>query len=94
MLYRTLVETHFRYCNVVWGQHNDTIIDRLQTLQNKEARVITKVKYEDADNLGLICQLGWLTVSGLIQRDLGIVMYKSRNNLLPEQLGNLKYQLK
>ena len=38
MLYRTLVETHLRYCNVVWGQCNDTILDKLQILA---ARVIT-----------------------------------------------------
>ena len=55
MLYRTLVETHLRYCNVVLGQCNDTLIDRLQILQNKAARVTTKVKYDDADHLILIC---------------------------------------
>ena len=57
MLYRTLVETHLRYCNVVWGQCNDILIGRLQILQNKAARVITKVKCEDADHLGLIVNL-------------------------------------
>ena len=60
MLYRTLVETHFRYCNIIWGQCNETLKDKLQVLQNKVARIITKVKYEDADHLRLICQLGWL----------------------------------
>ena len=64
MLFRTLVETHFRYCNVVWGQCNGSLINRLQILQNKAARVITKVKYEDADHLRLTCRLGWLTVHG------------------------------
>ena len=54
MLYRTLVETHLRYCNVVWGQCNDTLIDRLHILQNKAARVIMKVRYKDADHLTLI----------------------------------------
>ena len=87
MLYITLVETHLRYCNVAWEQCNDTLIDRLQILQNRAARVITKVKYEDADHLGLTCQLGWLTVRGLIELDLGIFMYKSQNNLFPETAG-------
>ena len=87
MLYITLVETHFRYCNVVWGQCNGTLIDRLQILQNKAARVITKVKYGDADHLGLTCQLGWLILRGLIKLNLGIFMYKSQNNLLPETAG-------
>ena len=62
MLYRTLVETHFRYCDIIWGQCNETLKDRLQLLQNKAAMVITKVKYKDADHLKLICQLGWLTI--------------------------------
>ena len=55
----------------------------MQILQNKASRVITKVKYEDADHLGLI----WLTVRGLIKLDLGIFMYKSQNNLFPETAG-------
>ena len=87
MLYRTLVETHFRYCDVIWGQCNETLKDRLQLLQNKAARVITKVKYKDADHLKLICQLGWLTIRNLIKLDLGIFMYKSYNKLLPETAG-------
>ena len=69
---------------------NYTLIDRLQILQNKAARVITKVKYENADHLRLICQLGWLTVRSLIKLDLGIFMYKSQNNVLPETAGKLR----
>ena len=78
MLYRALVETHLRYCNVVWGQCNDTLIDRLQILQNKAAKVITKVKYEDADHLGLICQLGWITVNALIKLDWGFSCIRAK----------------
>ena len=31
-LYRTLVEPYFRYCNIVRGQCNDTLKDKIQTL--------------------------------------------------------------
>ena len=34
-LYRTLVEPYLRYCNIVWGQCNETLKDKLQTLQCK-----------------------------------------------------------
>ena len=88
VLYRTLVETHFRYCNVIWGQCNETLLDKLQLLQNRAARFITKVKYEDADHLKLICQFGWLTIRNLIKLDLEIFMYKSQNKLLPETAGD------
>ena len=57
-------------------------------MQNRAARVITKVKYEDADHLKLICRLGWLTIRNLIKLDLGIFMYKSQNKLLPETAGD------
>ena len=62
MLYRTFVEARYSHCNVIWGQCNETLIDKLQLSQNWAARVITKVKYEDGDYLKLICQLGWLTI--------------------------------
>ena len=95
MLYITLVETHLRYCNVVWGQcnalppHRQTAdIAKYQAARViTAARIVTKVKYEDVDHLRLFCQLGWLTVRGLIKFDLGIFMYKSQNNLLPETAG-------
>ena len=87
MFYRTQLEAHFRYYDIIWGECNETLKDRLQLLQNKAARVITKVKYKDADHLKFICQLGWLTIRNLIKLDLGIFMHKSYNKLLPETAG-------
>ena len=85
-----MVRSHCDYIStkidVVWGQRNDTLIDRLQLLHNKAARVITEVKYEDTDHLGLICQLGLLTVRGLIKLDLGNFIYKAKTSSL-KQLG-------
>ena len=69
---------------MIWGQCNETLIDKLQLLQNRAARVITKVKYEDVDHIKLICQLDWLTIRNLIKVDLGIFTYKRQNKLLPE----------
>ena len=49
-LYQSMIEPYFRYCNIVWGQCNETLLDRLQTLQNRAARVIANVSYEAADH--------------------------------------------
>ena len=38
LLYKTLTEPYFRYCNTVWGYCNETLLDKLQVLQNKVAR--------------------------------------------------------
>ena len=72
---------------MIWGQYNETLLDKLQLLQSRAARVKTKVKYDDADQLKLICQLGWLTIRNN-KLDLGIFMHKSQNKLLPETAGD------
>ena len=54
LLYHTLVEPYFRYCSIVWGQCSESLKDRLQTLQNKAARTIARVRYEEADHNTLI----------------------------------------
>ena len=36
MPYSTFVKTHVRYCNVIWGKCNETLIDKLHLLQSRE----------------------------------------------------------
>ena len=38
ILYKTIVEMHFRYYNTVWGHCGDTLLNRLQALQNRATR--------------------------------------------------------
>ena len=45
-LYKTLIEPYFRYCSTVWGYCNDSLIKKLQTLQNRAVRIVTSSKYE------------------------------------------------
>ena len=65
-LCQSTIKLYFRYCNTVWGQCNETLLDRLQTLQNSAARVIANVSYEAADHSGLLCDYGKLNVHNLI----------------------------
>ena len=61
-IYSSLIEPYLRYCNIVWEQCNETLKDKLQILQNKAARSIAKVKYDDADRCKLLVQFVWLSV--------------------------------
>ena len=40
MLYKTLIEPHFRHCSIIWGNCGEILQDKLQTLQNRAARII------------------------------------------------------
>ena len=41
-IYHALIRPHFDYCSSVWDECNATLCDKLQKLQNRAARVITK----------------------------------------------------
>ena len=84
-----MTERYFRYCNIVWGQCNETLLDKLQTLQSRAAREIANVSYEAADHNCLLCDYGWLNVPKLILLDLGVFMYKTQKGLAPDDFYDL-----
>ena len=88
-LYRTLVEPYLRYCNIVWGQCNETLKDKLQTLQYKAARTIAKIRYDDVNHMKLLCDFGWISVRNLINFDLAVFMYNTQMGLAPETIKDL-----
>ena len=81
-LNNSLIETHFRYGNIIWGNCGDTFLTRLQKLQNRAARITTSSDYDTPAEPSTE-QLGWKTVRGLIQNDTSVMMYKSMNNVAP-----------
>ena len=75
--YKSLVKPYFRCGNTVLGLCNSILIDNLQTLQNRIAKiVVTDTNYNEADHPVLLRELGWLSIRKLITPDLGIFMYK------------------
>ena len=84
----TLVESHFRYCDTVWDQCNETLKNKLQTLQNRAARIICNRRFEDVgDHQELLNQLGWLNVRQLLSLGLGVAVFKAVNGLIPDQFN-------
>ena len=45
IIYYSLVQPCFDYCDVVWGDCCKTRADKLQNLQNRAARIITRADY-------------------------------------------------
>ena len=86
--YHTLIEPYFRYCSIVWGQCGETLKDKLQTLQNRAARTIAKLRYDEANHYELLTEFGWLSVRNLIILDIAVFVYNEINNLHPEQADN------
>ena len=81
---KALIEPYLRYCNTTWGKCRQQLISKLQILQNRAARVVTGIKYEEADHDLLLASLGWMNVKQLVYYDTASLMYKITDGTAPE----------
>ena len=86
MLYKILIELHIRYCSIIWGNCSEVLKDKLQILQNRAERIITRIPYDTANSFALRRQLKWLDVRNIIKLEMGLFMYKAMNQLVFEQI--------
>ena len=68
-----------------WGQCGNTLIKKLQRLQNRVARNISETTFEETNHDDLLRELNWMNVKQLIGHDLAAAMFKIRNGLSPSQ---------
>ena len=84
MLYKTLVELYLKYCNTTWRKCGQQLISKLQTLQNRVARVVMRIRYEEADHDLPVASLGWMNIRQRIFYDTASLMYKITDENVPE----------
>ena len=87
-IYKALIEPHFDYCSPVWHGISNKLNDKLQKLQNRAARVLTKSPF-DTSSVFLRNLLGWDDVSTRRTKHLAITMYKTLYDLFPSYLRDL-----
>ena len=84
-IYQALVQPHFNYCNIVWGNCGVTLQDKLQKLQNRAARVLTYSNY-DAHVNNLFELLRWKSLVPQRQIERATMVFKSLQGLSLEYL--------
>ena len=86
-IYNSLVQSHFDYCSLVWGNCGKTLSNKLQKLQNRAARVITSSNF-DVDIDYLFHKLSWKDLRMKSQRQIqnALMVFKSLDGLVPEYL--------
>jgi len=83
LIYLALIQPHFDYCNIVWGNCRITLRNKIQKLQNRAARVLTYSSY-DADAGHLFELLGWKNLASQRQIQRATMVYKSLHGLAPD----------
>lgn len=86
--YNALIIPHFDYCSPVWDCLSGYLSDKLQKLQNRAARIITKLPFDTSLN-HLLSTLDWERLSLRREKQKALMMYKIINNLAPEYLQSL-----
>ena len=82
-IYNSLVQSHFVYCSLVWGNCGKILSNKLQKLQNRAARVITSSNF-DVDVDSLFHKLSWKDLKSQRQIQNALMVFKSLNWLVPE----------
>ena len=88
LLYRALIEPYFDYCCPVWDGLSNELADKLQKLQNRAIRVITKSDYY-SNATALRGKLGWDNLCTRRKKQKLKLMFKTLNDQCPEYLKGL-----
>ena len=87
-IYKAIIQPHIDYCSTVWDGLGSTLLDKIQKLQNRAARIVTQSNYYTSAS-SLLEELGWDKVSTRWKKQKAILMFKTLNNSAPEYLRNL-----
>ena len=87
-VYNALVMPCFKYWSTVRGNIGIALADKIQTLQNRTAGILTFSNYEVRSNV-LLDELGWERLETSRLKQLAICIYKVHNNLSPSYLKQI-----
>ena len=69
------MQPYFDYCDIVWGDCSKTRADKLQKLQNRAARIITRADYSIRSS-DVLNSLEWSNLEERRKRHLLVTMFK------------------
>ena len=81
-LYFSLIYPYLYYCCIVWAGACATAIHKLEVLQNRAVRLITRSPFHSSAS-PLFKQLHLLKVLDIRKLQISLFMFKHRNALLP-----------
>ena len=87
-IYKSLIQPHFDYCDIVWSNLNVSQSLRLRKLQNRAARVILSANY-DARSADFLESLQWDNLSQRRDKRMALLMCKTLQNKTPNYLRNM-----
>lgn len=88
LFYKSYILSHIDYCSLVFCPSSPTLLDSLEKLQKRAARVILDMPYR-TPSAQLYETLNWTNLTKRMQIKMGIMTYKSRNGLAPGYMKDM-----
>ena len=88
LLYKSLIHSHFLYCNPIWSCASNKNLKKLVNIQKKAIRIITKSRY-NAHTIPIFKKHEILPLHDEIIFSKTIFMYDYVKNLLPLSFENI-----
>ena len=79
LVYNGLIMPHFDYCSTVWGNCGTVLKSKLQKLQNRAARIITRSGYEIRSK-DILTKLKWNDLESRRVQQKATLMYQTVND--------------
>ena len=88
IIYKSIIQPHFDYCSQVWGCLGKVLSDKLQRLQNRAFRIISRDGYETRSK-DILNKAGFFDLQTRREQQLAVVMYKIKHKILPNYLQDI-----
>ena len=85
----SLIQSQFDYCITVWGACSQYLIDNLQRLQNRAARIITNNYDYSISPVTIVKSLNWMTIEKRCSYFTAITVFKCLNKEAPTKLSQM-----
>ena len=87
MIYNAIVSSHLNYCDIVWDNCGVTLLNKLQKIQNRGARVINGMPWDSSSTENLN-KLKWKNLGDKRKDNIAKMMYCILNNHAPTYLSD------
>lgn len=86
-LYNSILQPHFFYCAIVWGNADKSTLDPLFKLQKKAIRIICNLRWRDSTS-SYFKSLNILKLEDTFRYLVGVFMFQFNENNLPNVFTN------
>ena len=80
--------SHLQYCNLTWGNANETVLQPLQTLQNRIIKIMTFTAFACSNIKQIYDDIELLDLNQIHKLSKAKFTYKHKNGMLPRNFDN------